>query len=458
MVNGQPSSVDIIPGATVILEPEDIVVSETPNVSNSMTYTRFTFPSPVYLNSGFEYSFVVVTDDFGYDYYLSEIGKQVLNGTTYISKQPFLGSLFKSQNQRTWTAVQDEDIMFRINQCQFGPTIGSLQLEEDKIKLAKQTSVNVYYDAFEMQSDAIELPSTRVVYNYKGTANATGEMDDTFTFIRPDKRNDLDYRKVINAVNDSNSFKMKVDMTTSNPEVSPIFFQNRQNLVAIENIINNTGLSYDKFTITNLGTNYSSNAAVVISSDIGYGANAYAEVFEGNVINIIVDNAGTGYVDNVSAEIVGDGSGAGVEVITETSPSGGPSLTRYISKTVTLVEGFDAGDLRVFLTAVKPPGCNVQVYYKVRNWLDPNPIESLSWRRMIQQTNEFTYSLDGEQIEYEYRPSLTSNNIVYNTELATYKTFNQYAIKVTLSSVDTVPSKVPYVYDLRAIALPEDAY
>jgi hypothetical protein len=464
MENGYPSSNTVIPSATVVLEPEDINISELPNVSNSLTKTRFTFPSPVYLNSGYEYSFVVITDDYGYDYYLSELGKQVLGGTTYISKQPFIGSLFKSQNDQTWTAVQDEDIMFVMNQCQFAPNKGLIYLGENKSKIAS----NVVYDAFEVQSDSIELPSTKISYRYKGTSNTTGEIDDTFTSIIPDKRNDLLSRKVItsapdfsiysNSLNNEQSFNLYVDMQTDNSDVTPIFFQNRQNFVAIENRINNNGLSYDKFTITNTGTGYSTNASITISSDIGYGANAYAEVFEGNVINIIVDNAGTGYVDNVSAIIEGDGTGAEVEVITETSSSGGPSWTRYISKTITLVEGFDAGDLRIFLTANKPVGSNVQVYYKVRNWLDPDPIENKNWVRMIQKTGEFTYSTDGEQIEYEYRPSLTSNNITYSTDTATYKTFNQYVVKITLSSKDTVPSKVPYVYDIRAIALPEDAY
>jgi hypothetical protein len=181
-------------------------------------------------------------------------------------------------------------------------------------------------------------------------------------------------------------------------------------------------------------------------------------VLEGNVINIIVDNSGTGYVGNVFAVIEGDGEGALLDVSTEVATSGGPSLARYISKTITLMDDFDGGDLRIFVTAVKPPGSNVQVYYKVRNWLDPEPIENRNWVKMVQATGEFTYSTDGEQIEFEYRPSLTSNNIVYATDVNTYKTFNQFVIKVVLSSVDTVPSKIPYVYDLRAIALPEDAY
>ena len=110
------------------------------------------------------------------------------------------------------------------------------------------------------------------------------------------------------------------------------------------------------------------------------------------------------------------------------------------------------------LTAVKPAGSNVQVYYKVHNSNDGELIADKNWVRLVQKTSEFTFSTAGEQIEYEYRPSLTSNTITYSTETATYKSFNQFAIKVVLSSNDTVASKLPYVYDVRAIALPGDIY
>ena len=145
-------------------------------------------------------------------------------------------------------------------------------------------------------------------------------------------------------------------------------------------------------------------------------------------------------------------------VTTETASSGGPSWTRYISKTVTLLDGFDAGDLRAYITAVKPTGSKIDVYYKVRNALDPEPIDNRNWVHMTQQTSQYIYSKDNEQIEYEFRPSLTSNSISYSTSSATYKTFNQYAIKIVLSSNDTIASKIPYVYDVRAIAMPEDIY
>ena len=113
---------------------------------------------------------------------------------------------------------------------------------------------------------------------------------------------------------------------------------------------------------------------------------------------------------------------------------------------------------RSYLTAVKPAGANVQVYYKVRNSLDNTPIENHDWVRMVQKTSEFIYSVNNEQIEYEYRPAIDSNNIIYSTDVATYRTFNQFAIKIVMASDGTLATNLPYAYDVRAIAMPGDVY
>lgn len=461
VVNGFPSANEVIPGAVSILEPEDIKVSDIPSVSNTATKTTFTFPSPVYLNSGFEYAVVVMSDDFGYDYYLAEKGGQVIGGTTLIGQQPSLGSLFKSQNGRTWTAYQNDDLMFVLNRCQFTVTNGSVYFNEDKNKIASVASGNTVYDSHEIQSDAIEIPGTKLNYKFKSTSNTTGAFSDSYVDIRPDKRFDNEERKVVLYTdNPVTSFETRVDLSTTNRTVSPILYHNRQQLIAIENIINSTSLSDDIVKIVNKGSSYTTNASVTFSSNTGYGANAWAvPSVTGEIETIVFDSYGTGYVDDVTATISGGGgSGATLQVVSETDSSGGPALVRYISKTVTLLDGFDAGDLRVYLTAVKPPESNVQVYYKVRNSLDPEIIDERGWSRMVQKTGAFTYSVNREPLEFEFTPSLTSNNITYTTGSTTYKTFNQFAIKIVLSSTDTVASKIPYVYDLRAIALPEDAF
>ena len=131
-------------------------------------------------------------------------------------------------------------------------------------------------------------------------------------------------------------------------------------------------------------------------------------------------------------------------------------MARYISRTVTLAPEFNAGDLRVYLTAVKPPESNVQVYYKVHNRYDNEPISEKNWVRMTQRIGEINFSSALNPIELEFRPSMNSNNIIYTTNTATFDTFSQFKIKIVMSSSDTVWSKIPFVYDMRAIALPAD--
>lgn len=475
VVNGVPDSAYIIPGATTTLDIEDIKVSNFPDAANSSTNTRFTFSSPVYLNSGFEYALVVLTDDYGYDYYSAELGQKILGTDRIISKQPFMGSLFKSQNSTTWTPIQDEDMMFVLNRSEFTVPKGTLYLEEDKRALLRELSsnnaynsfddikANTYYDSYELRSDAIELNSTKLDYLFKGVSNSTKTMASAYSSFKPDNRFDLEERNmVINPQLEEKSLDIRVDLSTARKDVSPIVFHNRQNMVTIENLINDTGLTPERFTIVNPGSGYdATNAYVTITSNVGYGANAWAvaNATTGNIVSIYVDSPGVGYVDDVTITIGGGtGTGAVVNVSTETGTSGGPAIARYISKTVTLLDGFDAGDLRIFMTAVKPPGSNVNVYYKVRNALDPDRIEEKNWVRMVQKTSQYSFSTNRNPVEYEYRPSLTSNNITYSTDTTTYKTFNQFAIKIVLSAPSTVANSIPYVLDVRAIALPEDAY
>ena len=475
VVNGFPSSNTIIPGATTTLDPEDIKISNFPDAANASTNTRFTFPTPVYLNSGYEYAVVVITDDYGYDYYGAAKGETIIGTDRVVSEQPFLGSLFKSQNQMTWTPIQDEDMMFVLNKASFTSSTGYVVFEDDKDALFRHVSsntdydafssvsANTYYDAFELRSDAIEFNNTQLTYYYKGVSNTYKTMDSAYTNFKPDNRFDLSDRDLlINPQVSGRSIDMRIDLSTKNRDVSPVVYHERQNLVAIENLINDTGLTPEKIVITNPGNGYNiANASIVFTSNVGYGANGWvvANTITGNIVSVVIDSPGVGYVDDVFATVPdGSGTGATLSVSTETNSSGGPALARYISKTITLIDGFDAGDLRIYLTAVKPPGSNVNVYYKVRNALDPDRIENRRWVRMTQKTSQYSYSTNRTPVEYEFRPSLSSNNITYTTDTTTYKTFNQFAIKIVLSAPSTVANAIPYVLDVRAIALPEDVY
>jgi Domain of unknown function (DUF4815) len=141
----------------------------------------------------------------------------------------------------------------------------------------------------------------------------------------------------------------------------------------------------------------------------------------------------------------------------ETCPNTGNGLAKYITKKVTLAEGQEAGDLRVYYTAYRPLNTNVYVYYKILSGDDNREFEDGSWQIMtpISAVNKFSISR-GDIIEYVAAPginNIANNNISYtNIDGNVYTTFNQFAIKVVLMTRDK--TYVPFLNDIRAIALP----
>ena len=150
---------------------------------------------------------------------------------------------------------------------------------------------------------------------------------------------------------------------------------------------------------------------------------------------------------------------------------GGNSQTRYITRIVTLADGQDAEDLRVYLTAYRPSGSNVYVYYKILSSQDNDTMSDSRWIPMTLNEGEgFTsstrYSSSENQddfLELTYDvPNYTTvalsgaNNstgiIEYrNSVLARYSKFKYFQIKIVL--VNSKSTNPPRVKDMRALAL-----
>lgn len=466
VVNGYPNSNEIIAGAVAVLDPTRVRVSSLPDPNDSKTYTRFEFPSPVYLQSGREYAFVILTNDFDYDLYVSELGEKILGSDRVVSEQPYVGSMFKSQNSRTYTAIQSEDVMFVLHKCRFFDS-GTVVFKERKNPFFKKTytgqeAVNKF-DAFDYHSDFSQLSNTNVNFSYKAITYSNSIMDISYTPFKPDVTNLLPVRKVILSDDEPlESFLVRVDLSTNNPDVSPIIYPDRQGMSTTRTIINNMSIDPSRIIIANTGNGYTvQNTSVTFTSNVGAGANAtiiprIEPIYTGKIAGLNFDSLGSDYFEDTRITITSsDGNNANLIVQSELDPSGGPALSRYISKTVALTRGTEAGDLRVFLTAVRPPEANIQVYYKVRNVYDNESIDNKRWSRMVQKIGTETAAF--VPVELEFKPALNSNNIVYSTNTATFDTFNEFKVKIVLASSDTVFSKIPYVYDMIAVALPADS-
>ena len=124
VTNGYPNSTRLY-GHAVTKKP----TSECKESPNGSVTTHFEFDTPIYLPSGYEYAFVVLCNTDVSEIWCSELGKRayrpndVLNATgEIISKQPYLGSMFISQNSTTWTTEQTKDVKFKLYKCRFKPS------------------------------------------------------------------------------------------------------------------------------------------------------------------------------------------------------------------------------------------------------------------------------------------------------------------------------------------------
>jgi len=242
-------------------------------------------------------------------------------------------------------------------------------------------------------------------------------------------------------------------MTSNDSKLSPAIDMSRINMISIENQINRGSLANSDIVITNDGAGYSSAPSVTISGGSGTGATATATLDGATVSAITVTAGGSGYYETPTITIGNADSGtdhATAVIQSELGINGGNAKTRYISRRVTLEDGFDAQDLKVFLNAYKPKDTDIKVYYRVHNAEDPESFEHKPYVLFTQETDANLISANESDIkEYVFRTS--ANNISYTSGTQTYDNFKTFSIKIVLGSAST--AIIPKVKDMKAIAL-----
>jgi hypothetical protein len=404
------------------------------------------------------YALVILTDSPEYKVWEAEKGATTTNNE-FVDKQPYMGTLYKSQNAMEYVPMLNEDLMFRLNRCVFTTSTQTFNLGNDAVV----SPINV--DKVRLLQTSI-IPSesvTKIDYSLI-TKTLAGVKETTYRDISPDTTysfaTDATYsignrRKLITNAND---FNLRVNMSTTSDAVSPILSLESLHLNVWENFVDNGEINAEDFTIIAPGTGYANTDTITITSSLGSGATANLIVNgSGNVVAINVLSSGTGYLDDYTISITtSGGSGANVALNSEFDSSGGPCLARYITKSIKLADGYDAGDLRVFLGANKPEGTEVHIFYKVLADTDATSFKDRPYQKLVCINPTTTPSADTDTFrDYEYRPSATDNYITYtNDSGVTFDSFKTFAIKIVLVSSD--PAIVPSVKDLRIIAVPAE--
>jgi len=306
--NGFPSLIEPDrPELISVLSPDDIEVSQDASVPS-----KFIFNPPVFLKEDDSYCFVLKCNSINYNVFTSRMGEVSIEDGRTIFEQPYVGSLFKSENDITWTAEQFEDIKFKINKAVFNTSAaGRLEFAVEvppsgalgsSFSTVSGSNIVTYKHP---QDHGLEPGSkfhviTRTDFAY-ANAEFNGipyeEFNDTFDVISTPDRNTLTFQVSSNAT------------STGTLESA--------NIVTHVNVISQ-------------GSGYSENDTVVFSGGGGSGAAATLNVVNGQIKSVNVTSGGSGYTTAPSASIV-TSTGSGASII----PAVLPTFTVYVNRPMT---------------------------------------------------------------------------------------------------------------------------
>ena len=401
--NGFPSAQFVNASDSAIVNNADISISE-----DSTEATKFTFKNPIYLSPGNEYCFAVKPDNNDPDYaiWVAELGGidiTLPDRQTRIEQAYNSGLLFTSSTDRTWTAKQNIDMKFTMRVAEFNTS--------EKIAFwsnIPETTAFTYDALTPAISDQI-LPETSITYDIK-TADSTFTVDADYTTVKNYERLVLRSRKQISttASETASAFKslqVRATLSTANKFISPYIDNESIRFHFDKNIINNLDSTEVSGTVA-----YSSGNNVVI----GTGTTFTTQVFPGEYayfgdeyrrVSSVSNNTFLTVINNFTTS---NAVSQAMSIRNEENPTGPySSESRYITKVVTLNDGFEAADLVTYLKINRPPGTSIQVYAKLLNENDTDAFDDKFYTPMsLVGTETFTLNQNEYKEEKYVVPSV----------------------------------------------------
>lgn len=400
MINGYPSSEVIGIGDSAYKKSSTISTSTDASVA-----TTFTFQNPIYLSPGNEYCFTMKPDGNDEDFavWVAELGAiDITNpeNNTRIPAAYGAGVLFTSSNDRTWSARQNLDVKFTMKCAIFDTTTTKFAYWENKTRTASFT-----YDALHPLIADQVLPGTNIKYEIK-TADSSFNVDANYSEIKNYERLVLSSRKQIStatqeSTNTFKSLQLRATLSTTNKYISPYIDNEKIDFAFSKNMINNSLSTAVDGTVTyTSGTNFVIGSGTDFANDVFVGEYVNFGTDQYRRVDSITNNTFLTVSTNFSAS---NSASQAITIRNEENPSGPYSSdARYITRVVTLNDGFEASDMVVYLNVHRPPGTGIRVYGKFMNENDTDDFDDKFYTLMSLDGSE-TFTLDTTQyVEEKY--------------------------------------------------------
>jgi hypothetical protein len=401
--NGFPSAQFVNGSDSAVVNNVNINISE-----DASTATKFTFKNPIYLSPGNEYCFAVKPENNDPDFaiWVAELGAidiTLPDRQTRIESAYNSGILFTSSTDTTWTAKQNIDMKFTMRVAEFNTS------EQIAFWTNIPETTAFTYDALTPAISDQILPETNITYDIK-TADSTFTVDADYTTVKNYERLVLRSRKQISttASETASAFKslqVRATLSTANKFISPYVDNESIRFHFDKNIINNLDSTEVSGTVT-----YSSGNNVVI----GTGTTFTTQVFAGEYayfgdeyrrVSSVSNNTFLTVINNFTTS---NAVSQAMSIRNEENPTGPySSESRYITKVVTLNDGFEAADLVTYLRVNRPPGTSIKVYAKLLNENDTDAFDDKFYTPMeLVGTETFTLNQNEYKEEKYVVPSV----------------------------------------------------
>lgn len=480
MNNGYPTQT-LLPFGSATVNAEDVNVTDDGSES-----TKFTFPSPVYLREGGEYCLVVMANSNEYEVFVSEMGGFDTVTGAIIDKQPYAGSLFKSQNNSTWTAEQYQDLKFVLYVAQFDTTTRTLNLKVDHTELADLIDspleflgvddgdsnlavVRVHHEAHGFREGSKVTLSGVTGSNAPSYTTLFGLTLSKFNATHDIAAGTITVDSVEYDTVKENSYLISIEIGSDTESGEGTFgggndvkatYDMRANVIQPvlgDMTLPGTFLDWSIQTVVRdeLGYEMDDSVEVLTSDNIIFddvervlpSADNLALVSGTNTASMLANCVFTSENSNISPVLDTDrlglivvGNSINNDDTDEENVGGGEAIARYVTKTVSLND--PAISIKTIVDAAVPPEGSIEVYYRVLR-AGESDITKNTWTKKV-AVNTPAKSLDPDDfVEYEFTTgTLLDDNI---------DAFSAFQIKIVMLSSTT--ARVPKITAFRSIAL-----
>jgi hypothetical protein len=326
--------------------------------------------------------------------------------------------------------------------------------------------------------DIITLPNTSAAWKLKKTSGQSlggsevpNQLDAAYSPIDINKNITFDAPAVVlpavgrtlSSDPASKSLFLKGTLSSRANNLSPVIDLERTSAVAVSNRIDNPAATVTQYSS---GSTSSGSSTIVLASATGvvagqrvrgpYIANdALVTLVSSNTITLssnttgiiptatpiffVPNNTSYSYVMNYAAETV---------------PLGGAALSKYITRKVELND--PASAIKIWISANRPYGSNIDVYYKIQRtddtdgnfdtdygwWLaSTDSVDGIPYSDNPDKYSEVAYTIDYNDFQTAFGGTLSDGDVQ----------FTAFAIKIVFTSNNS--SRVPSCKEFRAVAV-----